>query len=945
MKTFSFISSLFKKKNDTISYQKFYEIKEKIETMKESFSDDLFNALVDRDPQRNLVSKMFIDFIENPKYKDKDLATFKGYIYQTDIFKNRWIHSNLLKNIDEQMLTSIIKSIFEKYLTQYCSDFFVYRKKHQEYTFKIDDFINFVDKSSSWVLKGLTRNSIISIYNNELGKHLEREHKNPFWLDISFVDKHLSHMAKGNIGNGSFTYNWTDGKTNGIEKLIVEGKTYPYNTIEQLESNICEYLFGYRPEIAYTISHSKKLVEFWSGGSTKFHNNLQTFIRYQNFSQEIFFSDKHIKLADVAAEWFAVLKRQFNLIRDNLAEWIEGDMLDDKNSAYNSKNVFYFVFWGTIWNFSLKEIKTILKSMQSNDMLNSSYAMITHFEAPDKDNMSPEVYKDKQSYIKAAYWDPDIKNPYYSQESKEAFEDSILSWLEALGMPREALDYIVKYEEKTNIHPARILLGARADRNFTVHTQSGGRYSFSKDQEIWATQSIRFTPNEWKNILDECGFSEIIHQSSKEDKESIDLAVSVIKSKPGFFNDKFKRIRKGTYVLLIGTTLLWWGYSTKYFLERKEKQLQEQKIKDHEIQLTREKSLLYFDYLWGLRILADDLANQFIAFYGQGKLEKDDIQQAMVEYLKEYSDGQDFLIRINQDKTNNNLHMNFIHKFANTYFYKTMIHNGFESIDPLPILSGLEKEAIATLEYQWPVQEGYNEKDWYYYVIHDPLWLDPTTKDNTARYPMSVQIWSGPHMLSEDLSDYFVWWYIVPHACDTFTITVPEKFFNSRVIPSIKANSGISEILRKNWPDKEGNITFKKLVVWNVSSWKPAYNIYQTETKLLFFLDKTKPTHLWIHKNLSIDKNAITDYFERQDPFFYKIRDTFKKESWCERHYMWRSYYPSQFSTFKEKIILDLYKGKSSFIPKLDYTEYDINNYVKKFIESHKYELQQIQYN
>jgi hypothetical protein len=92
-----------------------------------------------------------------------------------------------------------------------------------------------------------------------------------------------------------------------------------------------------------------------------------------------------------------------NEIVNNIAEGVEGNVTDSDSLAYQSDQSCYFMFGGTIGNFTLDEIEKILGNMKSRDRLRSSYAFITYFMAPDKAKLTKEQYQNDVSRLEVMY--------------------------------------------------------------------------------------------------------------------------------------------------------------------------------------------------------------------------------------------------------------------------------------------------------------------------------------------------------------------------------------------------------------------------------------------------------------------------------------------------------------------------------------------------------------
>jgi hypothetical protein len=54
--------------------------------------------------------------------------------------------------------------------------------------------------------------------------------------------------------------------------------------------------------------------------------------------------DKSIKLMDIVSDGFIGIKKQFNKLKEGLAEGIETDFHNKENSIYKANDVCYFMF-------------------------------------------------------------------------------------------------------------------------------------------------------------------------------------------------------------------------------------------------------------------------------------------------------------------------------------------------------------------------------------------------------------------------------------------------------------------------------------------------------------------------------------------------------------------------------------------------------------------------
>ncbi|MEI6672001.1 MAG: hypothetical protein WCL02_01180 [bacterium] len=79
-------------------------------------------------------------------------------------------------------------------------------------------------------------------------------------------------------------------------------------------------------------------------------------------------------------------------------------MTDETSSAYNNDNqTSYFMFGGTIGNFTLDEIQKILKNMRSKNPLKSSHIFMMYFTAPDKEKLTEPEYEKAVARLESMY--------------------------------------------------------------------------------------------------------------------------------------------------------------------------------------------------------------------------------------------------------------------------------------------------------------------------------------------------------------------------------------------------------------------------------------------------------------------------------------------------------------------------------------------------------------
>lgn len=411
---------------------------------------------------------------------------------------------------------------------------------------------------------------------------LDTTQKNEFWLKLKDVDVQLEKIFAWNgIGDGSFLYEWSTPKANGIEKYQKAVTTNEiYKEIKLTEEHQFQSILSEKAiQYAYTIlNKAKAIVELWSGGVSKLLDSLK-FMCWSEEQLQSFLKDKKIKLLDVAAAWYTWIKNQLNDVVEEISEGIEGNMIDASSLAYTADQPCYFMFGGTIGNFNREEIQWILENMKSKEAFKSSYVFITYFTAPDKNKLSKEEYDAEVSKLEAMYGGWDKRYVDWDDATDDAInkliamKEFILSWFEALGIPRYATDehnkkisqmeYVVTYEEARGDTPARIKVGAKLLRDIEVKTQTGKVFTKRAGEHIRAIQSSRFTEEEFVELAKKSWYNVPIKVNGDW------VGVAVLQSKI-WFNDKYRKIRNILWWVLIWATLLGWWYATKNILHQKE---------------------------------------------------------------------------------------------------------------------------------------------------------------------------------------------------------------------------------------------------------------------------------------------------------------------------------------------------------------------------------------
>ncbi len=505
-------------------------------------------------------------FLIDSRYPNKGLQCFFAY------FKDHEKNEHMKETITIEEFEKYFDEMIRAYATKIIDTFLENKDTSKTY----ESFHIYLLREKSFILDVISNVKIRTMYEKIYQEYLKLHNKNEFGLEFKHIDEQLGKMNSWNgIWDGSFLYSRSTTKSSGIGKYnnAVENKTY--KDIKPTENILYESILSEKNiEYAYTvINKSKTIVEIWPGGVTKLLDNLKM-LCWDRTQLERFLKNKKIKLLDVAAEWYVGIKNQLNEIVDNVSEGVEGDMTDSESLAYQSDQSCYFMFGGTIGNFTLDEIEKILGNMKSRDPLKSSYVFMTYFTAPNKEKLTEEEYNNAVARVEAMYGGWDKNNPQYNP----AMEDFILSWFEALGISRYTtnektpqIEYAVKYEEASGHTPARIKLWVKVLSEINIKTTTGKTFYKRAGEYIWWVQSSRFTEEEFKQLAKKSWYDMPIGVDDNW------VGVAVLKSKL-WINDKYKKTRNIVWWILIWSMLLGWWMMAKNILHKKETQKQQNRI-------------------------------------------------------------------------------------------------------------------------------------------------------------------------------------------------------------------------------------------------------------------------------------------------------------------------------------------------------------------------------
>lgn len=520
---------------------------------------------------------------------------------------------------------------------------------------------NFVQEKSC-VIDSIDQENSKKIYEKKYEENI-KEYKNEFWMDAKDIDSNLEKMFwPDNVGDGTFLYSWKiDEENNGIVTYIKWAEAPLYNQIKPAEEMLLKFILTDDTRKKYfkisdIFSKSTTFVELWSWGVNKLLQCIKEYCGKTNISVKDFFQKKdNIKLVDINSSWFETLKTKIDEIAEkNVTEWLSTDFLkeirekfiDESGSVYkNSKQVCYFIFGGTIGNFSIKEITWILENMKSKDLFKSSYVFVTYFTAPDKEKLSESWYIQAIQRIKAMYGDfydiNDVSkiNPFANKETYEAKKNHILSWFKALGfdVSPEKLRYVVDYEEKKGDIPARIKLGVKLIEPQTIITPTGKIFTREAGECIWWLKSDRFTKQDFSNLVKTSlykwnGYAIVDQQSDKDAW----VSVAVLQSKLWIYKPLSITRKIVLPLLLTGSMLLSANILKDIQKESKIKKNNELHYKNQlkKIWITDRSSPIAASFVPRMDSFVVDMYNELEKKYGYNENWENTIDQSSVEEIK-----------------------------------------------------------------------------------------------------------------------------------------------------------------------------------------------------------------------------------------------------------------------------------------------------------------------
>lgn len=492
------------------------------------------------------------------KISESPSGKYSAYAKKMDMIQDyiskNWTYNLLQGVLNQEQIEEFnhnLKKICERFAKEQTEIYI--KSKIKEYWSNERDFIKYIEEKDKDIYKIIieTIPGIVGFlkakYNKAYKAWLKENGKNEFGLINKDVSMHLNKIiSQKEIWDWSFLYEWENSTTNGIKKHQEWANSRLYKEIQPIEWNIYDYLFsnqGFDKSIKRPLLKSKNIIELWTGWAPKLQQRLETLTgsteeRNDNKGFKSFIKEKEsITLVDINSNWFSEIKNKLIKATETYnIEWVEANFFHN-GSFYKLKSPIYFMFWWTIWNFTHDEIRQILRNMQPQKALETSYFYFTYFHEPKWDKNSKE-YIDTINKIKAMYGDSH-DNPFYDHSTREKKSDFILSWLEALWIPRSKINYCVEYEESDKNHPARIKLWAEAISSIRIidPVNKWVIFELGKWEKIRAIQSSRFSLDKLEQLANSNGY-EIVEQWDYNW-----IGVCVFKSKMGIQNN-YKKIKE-----------------------------------------------------------------------------------------------------------------------------------------------------------------------------------------------------------------------------------------------------------------------------------------------------------------------------------------------------------------------------------------------------------------
>ncbi len=714
---------------------------------RKKFKIDLMDTLV----YTWLPTKEYEMFVRDRRYQDKWFDAFFDY------FKEYSQEKQMKKKIAKEEMKQYFDEMIYRYIKMYINEFLQDKESSKTHEWCLQYFM----KEKPFLLQAIEEEGMIKIYAKEYQEYLKGQKKNAFGLKLDDIERDLDRIfEKDGVGNGWFLYARENEESSGIEKYLHATENKKYKDIKPTEAGIYELLMAKdgdprtHAKVYDLLSKSKTIVEIGPGWVDKLLETLEHFSWWEEWLSSLL-SEKRVKLLDIAPEGYVSVKQNIlDAIKQSKVECIEGNMLDETSSAYNNiESTSYFMFGGTIGNFSFDEIVQIFKNMRSKNALKSNSLFLTYFVAPQKPDKkkiaSEEEYEQKQRRYEKE------KEDLVSMYTGPWQEDFILSWLEALGIPRNALKHRVEYDEATANRPARIKAGAEFTRDVEIVTPTGKKYTKKKGEHIRAIQSARFTEEDIQSLAKKAWYTLTINA------DKYGTWVAVLQSTLGM-HDRYRKARNIIWWVLIWSALLWGYYTTKNIVYNN--QIQQERQHQQKTEL-KDRSIYTYGDMYGVELktmeekekfvesIVQDVIQSIQVRYGIGKIDMNDIESLVKDKLFEWNtidnffDGDSRYIRIVEFADEFvNQHKNYMLQYgADIVPYKHLqeYEEKFKNTINVEMTyeEAKEKFSITYSTYMWDIIDvsGTTTHLWWYQSL---TWGEYDVGTYTGKYPSSsFDIW------------------------------------------------------------------------------------------------------------------------------------------------------------------------------------------------------------
>lgn len=745
---------------------------------------------------------------------------------------------------------------------------------------------------------------------------------NEYGLEMDYIRKCIDELFSWKTSDWWFLYvrdNWEDNWSRRFD-LVEKSSLYEKNITHR--ERVLYYDKGFTNTIwPYFIKEKiQNIIELGPWSWEKFpeywhkwikDNNQSRSIKVPSFKKE----EKSYYAMDISPQSINNTKENYESRWITLSNWVTWDFFNGWELPRNIDNQWYVFLWWSIGNFDKKKIIELLKRMAPNSRLHSVPALVTYFSAPDKLNLNAEEYQNKILELKAAYWDPDTNNPYYSVETHHAINDFIMWGFKALWIPTENLELVVEYQESVSPwFPASIKVWAKILQSFDIR-EWYRTYTGHKWHNLRAIQSQRFSEQDWQIILKDSDFR------LKKNFDNDWVSAMLIQSKL-WYNSSFKKERNYIISLALLSLLSSWLLFTKSMVQDKKVH---QKIQTHKNKLAQNHSMRWIDNDANIYNQAWELMKEFITLYGKWWLSEDEIQDDIYKFLSESSSWPEWINKFIASPSDKFIQGQFLYNFVNNSFYEKMFKNGFETLDPIPLLKWLKSEFIETLTYDWPISEWYNESTNTFFMIHNQVSLNT----NAIKW-----------LEDEDL----VSWYILEHKWHISIIKVPEVWYRQ-----MTNNMFDVIVLSESEPDANWDIVIKRFILDDYDS-NDVINTIKKEWKKIIFVNTHQKTKGDIHSNLIINKETIVNFFSKNSSTYAKSCEVLEKIAWFHPHFVGSDRYYSEVNKLKRQLLIELYEKWplwNNWLTRIwyDYNEQMIMEFVWVFVHKHKNKIDEIKAN